>query len=69
MSFINASPEDGDIVALNVLVGNANSGLLEEFVLELVHLPRGRSKSKPSDLIKHKTLNTILSSYELEKYI
>lgn len=46
-SSVNVLPEDGDVIALNVFVRNADSGLLEELLLEFVHLPRGRSKSNP----------------------
>jgi hypothetical protein len=39
-------PEYADVVALDVFVGNADSGLLEKFLLELIHLVGRRPERK-----------------------
>ena len=43
-------PEDGDVVALDILVGYADPGLLKQLLLVLVHLGRGGSDVEQDDL-------------------
>ena len=47
---LNSSPEYGDVVGLDVFVGDSDSGFLEEFVLEFVHLVGGRADVEQDDL-------------------
>ena len=47
---VQFSPKKCDVVALNVPVRDADSGLLEQLLLELVHLVGGRTNVEQDDL-------------------
>ena len=42
--------EDGDVVALDVLVGDSDAGFFEQLLLEIVHAMRGGSDFEEDDL-------------------